>query len=102
MRAIDHIQELGETLATAVSSADWDAAIETLVARRAALEQAFAELPDGDDVLRQRLVELAESIMHADRELVAVAQQARSDTISQLRALQRGRSAAEIYQSNAG
>ncbi|NND61472.1 MAG: flagellar protein FliT [Gammaproteobacteria bacterium] len=100
MRAIHDIEVLGEALATAVSEAQWERAVEILVERRQLLEAAFCEPPQDETQLAQ-LRELAEQVIGSDRELVAAAQAARQATVADVRQINANRLAAHAYQENA-
>ena len=96
MRALLSIDALGEEIALAVSVGDWERTVELLIQRRAELETAFAAPPETPAELH-RLRELAEQVLNADRELVALALDARQQTVAELKKLRTGRRATHAY-----
>lgn len=93
--------ELSVRIAAAVSEAAWEQVVLLLIERRQALERAFNNLPDAP-AARQALREIAENVLNADGELLAVAEQARRATADDLKRLNSGRQAAHAYQANQG
>ena len=80
----------------AIAAGEWERVVELIVERREQLEAAFATPPETPRQL-QKLRELAERVLASDRELVALALEARERTVAELKKLGAGRRATHAY-----